>query len=72
MGIMELIVLIVLFGGPLFLIALIDLLKSEFKGNDKIVWLLVVVLLPIIGSVCYFLIGHKQKLAKRAGGPDVQ
>lgn len=70
MGIMELVVLVILFGGPLFLIALIDLLRSEFKGSDKIVWLLVVILLPILGSVCYLLIGSKQKLAKPPAGTD--
>ncbi len=70
MGIMELVILVLLVGGPLFLIALVDLLKSEFKGSDKIVWLLVVILLPIVGSVCYLLIGSKQKLVKRPGGTD--
>jgi hypothetical protein len=41
------------------LIALIDILKSRFDGNDKIVWVLVVLFLPVLGSVLYFLIGKK-------------
>ena len=40
-------------------IALIDILKSRFDGNDKIVWVLVVLFLPVLGSVLYFLIGKK-------------
>ena len=43
------------------LIALIDIVRSEFKGNDKLVWILVVLFFNIIGSVLYFLIGRQQK-----------
>ncbi|ALM09084.1 hypothetical protein SB49_15780 [Sediminicola sp. YIK13] len=41
---------------------LIDILKNKFVQNDKIVWLLVVILLPILGSVLYVSIGRKKKL----------
>lgn len=44
------------------LIALIDILKSEFEGNNKIVWLLVVIFLNILGALLYYFIGRKQKL----------
>lgn len=44
------------------LIALIDILKSEFEGNDKIVWLLVVIFLNFLGALLYYFIGRKQKL----------
>lgn len=43
------------------IIALIDILKSEFKGNDKLIWVLVVLLLNFFGAVIYFFIGRKQK-----------
>lgn len=62
MGIMELILLTAVIVVPLFLIALVDILKSDFKGNDKIVWMLVVILLPLLGSLLYFVVGRKQKL----------
>lgn len=58
-GISELIILIVVFIP--WLIALIDILKSDFKGNNKIVWLLAVILLPFIGMIAYFFIGRRQK-----------
>lgn len=43
-------------------IALIDILKSEFNWNDKIVWILVVFFYNLIGVILYITIGRKQKL----------
>jgi hypothetical protein len=49
---------------PLILIiwALVDVLKSEFTGNNKIVWALVVIFLPLLGPLLYFGIGRNQKI----------
>ena len=44
------------------IIALVDILKSEFRGNNKIVWVLVTIFFPIFGSILYFVIGKKQKM----------
>jgi TctA family transporter len=44
------------------IIALIDILKSEFEGNNKLIWVLVVLLSWIIGAIIYFIIGRKQKV----------
>lgn len=45
------------------LIALIDILRSNFKGsNDKIIWVIVVLILPFVGSLLYFLIGRNQRV----------
>ena len=41
---------------------LIDILKSEFTGPNKIVWLVAVVLLPLLGAVLYWFIGREQKV----------
>lgn len=60
MGIYELIILLIVFAPGL--IAMMDILKSEFKGNDKIVWLLAVLIVPYIGAIAYFFIGRKQKI----------
>lgn len=47
----------------LWIIALIDILKSNFRdSNGKIIWALVVIFLPIIGSILYFAIGRSQKI----------
>ncbi len=45
----------------LMIIALVDILKSNFHGKNKIVWVIVVILLPFLGSILYFIIGRKQK-----------
>ncbi|PZD77632.1 PLDc N-terminal domain-containing protein [Mesonia sp. K7] len=47
------------------LLALIHVLKNEFKGNDKLIWVLVILLLPILGAFLYFNMGMKQKLSKK-------
>lgn len=44
------------------IIALIDILKNQFNGNDKIVWILVVLFTGLLGAICYFSIGRKQKI----------
>jgi phosphotransferase system glucose/maltose/N-acetylglucosamine-specific IIC component len=53
---------IVIFGFIPSIIALIDILKSKFEENNKIVWLLVVLFLHLIGAILYFTIGRKQKI----------
>lgn len=63
-GVYELTVLIFLFLIFLpFIIAFIDILKSEFSGNNKIVWLLAVIFVPFIGAIAYLIIGRKQKIS---------
>jgi hypothetical protein len=42
--------------------ALVDILKNEFIGPNKLVWLLLVIFLPLVGVICYYFIGTKQKL----------
>lgn len=54
-------IVLIIFGFP-FLIAIIDVLRSEFVNENKQIWLLVVVFLPLIEPVLYFFIGRKQKI----------
>ena len=56
------ILFILLIGIVPTIIALIDILKSEFKGNNKLIWVLVVLLFNFFGAVIYFLIGKEQKI----------
>ena len=44
------------------LIALVNILKINFEGDSKLIWVIVVVFLPIMGSILYFLIGRNQKI----------
>lgn len=47
----------------LTIVALVDILKSEFSGNNKIVWVLVVLLTNFFGALLYFMIGRQQKIS---------
>ncbi|MFN3757382.1 MAG: PLDc N-terminal domain-containing protein [Flavobacterium sp.] len=59
-----LVLVFVLIGILPTIIALIDILKNEFTGNNKLVWVLVVVLMNFIGAILYSLIGKNQKINK--------
>ena len=61
-GIAELLVIFVIGSIP-SLIALIDILRSEFTGSNKLVWLLVVFLFPLLGALAYLAMGRKRKIS---------
>lgn len=46
----------------LWIYCLVDILRNNFVQNEKIIWLLTVLVVPFIGSVLYLLIGQKKKL----------
>ena len=55
----------VLFIGGIFglwIWAIVDILKSEFTGSNKVIWLVAVVFIPLLGSILYFSIGRGQKV----------
>ncbi len=57
------IILIAAFIGIIaIIIALIDISKSKFNGNDKIAWVLLVLFTGLLGVIFYFALGRKQKL----------
>jgi len=59
----QMIIIVLAFLGIITTIfALIDILKSKFHGNDKIIWILVVLFFNLLGAILYFTIGKKQKL----------
>jgi len=64
MGIFEIIVILFLIGFIPFIFAFIDILKNEFTGSNKLIWLVAVLFAPVIGSVAYFFIGRKQRISK--------
>lgn len=60
----ELFVLLVLAVLILWVIAFIDVLRSDFTGNNKLIWFLAVTFIPLIGLIAYLFIGRKQKVKK--------
>ncbi len=66
--------------GPLFAIILlilfclwcycmIDILTSRFKGNEKLLWAVVVILAPVLGMLLYLILGSKNKYKRRRFDP---
>ena len=46
----------------LLFVAIIDLDRRQYvTGNNKLVWVLVIVLIGIIGPVIYFVFGRRKK-----------
>ena len=54
--------ILILLPAVLWIIALVDILKSNFQESNKIIWVLVVIFLPILGAILYFFIGKTQKI----------
>lgn len=46
----------------LIIIAVMDLLKSNLPMNTKLLWLIVILIAPVIGSLLYLLWGKRQKI----------
>jgi len=45
-------------------VALVSALQNDFPGNEKLIWILVIIFIPILGSILYFLIGRNKRLQK--------
>lgn len=43
---------------PIF--AIIDILRSRIRENDKIIWIIIIIFIPILGSILYFLLGKNR------------
>ncbi|QXP78784.1 MULTISPECIES: PLDc N-terminal domain-containing protein [Winogradskyella] len=53
---------LVLISIGLWIYCLIDILKNKFVQNDKLIWILVVIFIPFIGSLLYLFIGKNKKM----------
>lgn len=42
------------------IIAIVDVLKSAMDTGKKVLWVLLILILPLIGMVLYFLLGKKK------------
>ena len=46
----------------LIVYTLMDLLKSDKPTNTKLLWLIVILIAPILGSVLYFVLGRTNRI----------
>jgi len=62
-------ILLIVLGGLLVLLfplmALVSVLKNDFPGNDKIIWVLVIIFLPFFGSLLYFMVGRSRQIKRQ-------
>ncbi len=42
------------------IVAIVDAIKSSMDTGKKVLWVILVLVLPIVGMVLYFLIGKKK------------
>ena len=42
------------------IIAILDIFKSQKTSGKKILWTLVVLIVPLIGMIAYFVVGKKK------------
>jgi hypothetical protein len=47
----------------LWIWALVDIIQSRFREEStKVIWCLLVIFLPFIGTILYYVIGREQRL----------
>jgi len=52
-GLLTLVILV------LDIVAIIDVLKSSMSTGKKVLWILIILILPVIGLLLYFFLGRK-------------
>ncbi|MBF7065316.1 PLDc N-terminal domain-containing protein [Aliarcobacter butzleri] len=55
-------IIFVIFCFILYIFIIIDILKHEFAGYNKIIWIIVILCFPILGAILYLFIGRKQRI----------
>ena len=53
-GIIGLVILV------LDIIAILDVVKNQAETGKKVLWIVLIILLPVIGLVLYYLVGKKK------------
>jgi hypothetical protein len=53
-GLLSLVILV------LDIVAIIDVIRSSMDTGKKILWIILIIVLPIIGLILYFFIGRKK------------
>ena len=44
--------------------AIVDITKNDFEGDNKMIWLLIVILVGFLGAIIYFIVGREKKISK--------
>lgn len=46
------------------ILAVLSVMRNEFAGNDRYIWISIIILLPIVGPLMYIFIGRSRRLNK--------
>ncbi|MFC5626795.1 PLDc N-terminal domain-containing protein [Algoriphagus winogradskyi] len=47
----------------IYAITIFDVVSSKFANpNDKLIWIIIVVLVPLLGAILWFLIGRGERI----------
>jgi hypothetical protein len=47
----------------IYAITIFDVVSSKFANpNDKLIWIIIVVLVPLLGAILWFLIGRGKRI----------
>jgi hypothetical protein len=46
-----------------WIVQIVDCLKSDFSGYNKIIWILVLIFLGPLGAIIYSFVGKDQKIS---------
>lgn len=55
----------VIAGIVLPILALVSIVTNNFNGNDKLIWVLIVLFMPLLGSILYFILGQPKSRKDR-------
>ncbi|MUP46406.1 hypothetical protein E0K83_11715 [Gramella sp. BOM4] len=57
---MSFIVFLVFLGIALVIWVIIDLFQKNFSMTEKLLWLIVILMAPVLGSIVYFIFGRNR------------
>lgn len=61
----EMIILIAIVLPLIYVFTLIDIIRSQFESDmTKLIWVLVVIFMPLLGTLLYLAIGRGQRVNK--------
>ncbi|MCP9201188.1 PLDc N-terminal domain-containing protein [Gramella sp. GC03-9] len=58
---MSFIVFLVFLGIAFVIWVIIDLFQKDFSMTEKLLWLIVILIAPLLGSIVYFIFGRNRR-----------
>jgi len=42
-------------------LALVHMLRNDFRGRHRLIWVLIILFLPLFGAILYFILGKRYR-----------